>query len=162
MWLESPTADRNALCAGWYEPETAITREAGFLLEIENLLHRGDLLFTKLTYFDIRVAELLESIYQNTRTGAISQPGREVRKGFEFELRYDAARWFASLAVATLDGYVSYGFFADNANPDVARFGDPGKVPLFNVNGDSVNLTTGLRPATRSNSTPPARAGAGR
>ncbi|MEQ8661644.1 MAG: TonB-dependent receptor, partial [Gammaproteobacteria bacterium] len=145
-YLDDPNADRNAMCGDRYRPETATTREAGFLLDFESVLHADDALSLKLTYYDIRVENLIESIYENSVTGAIGQPGREVRKGFEVEARYDQPSWYARFALTTLDGYIKYGFFENNVDPDIARFTDPGRFELFNVPGDNFNLTLALTP----------------
>ncbi|MEQ8494182.1 MAG: TonB-dependent receptor [Gammaproteobacteria bacterium] len=145
-YLDDPNADRNAMCGDRYRPETATTREAGFVLDFDSVLHEADALSLKFTYYDIRVGNLIESIYEDSVTGAIGQPGREVRKGFEVEARYDQPRWYARFALTTLDGYIKYGFFANNVDPDIARFTDPGRFELFNVPADNFNLTLAVTP----------------
>jgi hemoglobin/transferrin/lactoferrin receptor protein len=142
----NPTSQANALCGEFYEPEQAVTREAGIAFGMRDLVTPKDALDAKLTYYDIRVENLLESIHESASTHRISQPGREVRKGFEFELHYLTERWFADFALTTLGGYYQYNFFADNVDPDVARFGDPGTTPLFNQPGDNLSFTLGVRP----------------
>lgn len=145
-YRDDPAADINAMCAGFYQSETAVTREAGFALAFDGVLAWDDRLAAKLTYFDVRVSNLLESIFENARTHEISQPGREVRTGFELELHYDHPRWFADFALGTLDGYFQYNFFADNIDPTVAAFGNPGTTPLFNQPGNTLTFTVGGRP----------------
>ncbi len=145
-YLADPNADLRAMCGARYRPERATSREAGFVLDFDALVHPADALFVKLTYYDVRVADLLESIYQDSVTGDVSQPGREVRKGFEVEVRYEQPRWYARFALTTLDGYIKYGFFENNVDPDIARFGDPGRVGLFNVPADNFNLTLAATP----------------
>lgn len=143
---QDPAAQFNAMCGANYEPETAVTREAGFAVEWDGLLTRDDFAFFKLSYFDVRASNILESIYENAASGVVSQPGREVRNGFEIEVKYERERWFADFNLSTLDGYIEYNFFNDNIDPSVAAFGDPGRTPLFNVPGDSFVFTLGFRP----------------
>ncbi len=145
-FLNDPAGEHNAFCGEAYEPERAITREAGFALTFADVLAADDSLLLKLTYYDIRVSKLLESIYENAITHEISQPGNEVRKGFEVELHYAEERWFADFALTTLGGYFQYNFFADNIDASVAALGNPGTTPLFNQPANSLSFTFGVRP----------------
>jgi len=146
-YLDDPLAQPNAFCGDLYKPETAVSREAGFTLAFDALWYADDHLDLKFTYYDMRVRDLLESIFENARTGEISQPGREVRKGFEVELHYAAGeRWFADFTLGTLDGYFQYNFFADNVDESVAALGNPGTTPLFNQPADALSIILGIRP----------------
>ena len=96
-FLVSPTGQFSASCGDHYEPEQAVNHEVGFALTFENLIRDTDRLFAKFTYYDTRVSNLIESIYQDAVTLEVDQPGIEVRKGYEFEFHYDHPILFCRL-----------------------------------------------------------------
>lgn len=142
----------NAVCGNLYEPETSVTREIGLAMEFDGLLSPLDYLTGKLTYFTTRVDNLLESIYQDSITGEIRQPGIETRRGFEFELNYDSENWFGSFNLSTLSGEVEFRYFVNTTNNIVNEAVQATGLQaalqpqdIYNVPGDSINVTVGRR-----------------
>ncbi len=146
-WEANPFRDTRASCGDFYEPEKTYTHEIGLSFEKQNLFSKSDSLRTKMTFFFINTENLIESIYQNSVTGEISQPGIEERYGWEYELNYDSDTWFSALAISLLDGHVSFNYFENNSNPSVQAIGveDQGESELFNVPGDSLSLSLGKK-----------------
>ncbi|OUR73846.1 hypothetical protein A9Q78_02140 [Methylophaga sp. 41_12_T18] len=144
-WGTNPLNSGNSSCAGLFEPETATTHEIGFSTQWLDSLDID--LTTKVTYFQIRTENLIESIYQNSVTGDISQDGEEFREGWELEASYDSLRWFASVSISILDGYVDYNYYDNNIDTRVQplQAGVDSKIDLFNVPGDSLSMTIGHR-----------------
>ncbi|MGE0337552.1 MAG: TonB-dependent receptor [Gammaproteobacteria bacterium] len=144
----NPDAQPNALCGDDYEPEVAHTHEAGLSWTPRELLLPSDLLATRLAYFETRVEGVLESIFEHGVTGAITQPGREIRRGIELAIDYSAPRWFWQFSLSTLGGHSDLRYFDDNVNPLVADFttsADRGRQDLRDVPGNRLNLTAGHR-----------------
>jgi len=144
-WLANPFNANKASCAGLFDPETATTHELGFSTQWLNDLDID--LTTKVTYFQIRTDNLIESIYQNSVTGEVSQDGEEYREGWELEVSFDSNRWFGSMAISLLEGYVDYHYYDNNVDTRVQPLaaGIDSKIDLFNVPGDSLNMTIGYR-----------------
>lgn len=147
-YLDNPLAAEYAMCGDDYEPELASTHELGAAYEWSDVWHDGDALRARLVYYRVKVEQTLESIYQDARTGEVRQQGQERRRGFEFELDYEAERWFGSLAVTTLDGEFDLRYFDNNRNPLVAAAttaADRGPQPLNSVPADRLLLSAGHR-----------------
>ncbi|MEM7469187.1 MAG: TonB-dependent receptor [Pseudomonadota bacterium] len=147
-WIASPTGQLSASCGDNYEPEQAANHEVGFAITFDGLISDSDKFFGKFTYYDTRVTNLIESIYQDAVTLEVDQPGVEVRKGYEIELQYDHPYVFAELAVSILTGYVQYNYFDNNIDPRVSQIAtasDRGKFELINVPANTINFTFGGR-----------------
>ena len=125
-WESSPFASNNAICADYYEPETSKNHEVGIAYLMDDMLIDGDNFSSKLTFFYSDVSNTLESLYQNTVTGEISQPGVEVHRGIELELKYDSPYYFGSLVVSTLSGYRDLNFYENNPDSAVNSLGPAG------------------------------------
>lgn len=144
----NPNAAQHAMCGADYEPELSFTHEVGAAYEWADLLSPGDALRTRLVHYRMRVEQLLESIYQDSVTGAVNQFGVEHRRGYELELDYAAERWFAQLALSLLEGETDLRYFDNNRNDLVARnstAADRGPQPLHSVPADRLNVTMGHR-----------------
>lgn len=147
-YLDKPLAAEFAMCGDDYEPELAYTHELGAAYEWSDVWHDGDALRARLVHYRVKVEQTLESIYQDARTGEVRQQGQERRRGFEFELDYEAERWFGSLALTTLDGEFDLRYFDNNRNPLVAAAttaADRGPQPLNSVPADRLLLSAGHR-----------------
>lgn len=152
-FLNQPDAVANATCIGFYEPETSNTHEIGFSMNWDNLFKTNGTINSKLTYYQIRTDHILESIYQDSVTNEVSQPGKEYREGFEVELSYDSDTWFTNFSISTIDGYIAYNFFENNrfftSDPSLTAADisvlDTGKNSLFNIPGDSLSLSLGYK-----------------
>jgi hemoglobin/transferrin/lactoferrin receptor protein len=145
---QNPYAQSNALCGDLYEPEQSINHEAGISFIYDGILDDSDRFSSKFTFFYTRVDNILESIYQNTASGKISQPGVEVHHGFEVELNYDSESYFGSLSLSTLDGYRSLNYFENNSNPAIAEAttsADQGKEELYDSPADKLIFTIGRK-----------------
>ncbi|MEM7252598.1 MAG: TonB-dependent receptor [Pseudomonadota bacterium] len=143
-----PFANNKAVCGDRYEPETAASHELGINFITEALFDEDDELSARFVIFHTRVDNLLESIFENSVTGEISQPGVEVHRGVELEVSYESPAFFTSLSAAFLGGYVKYNYFDNNANElvtDNATPGDRAAQDLFNIPGDSITFTIGRR-----------------
>lgn len=147
-YVENPFAAEYAMCGDDYEPELAFTHEVGAAYEWGDLLAPGDALSARLVYYRIKVEQLFESLYEDALTGGFRQQGHERRRGFEFELGYDAERWFARLALTTLDGEFDLRYYDNNRNTLVAAAttaADRGPQALNSVPADRLLLTVGHR-----------------
>ncbi len=145
--INSPFNRSNASCAGFYEPETSETHEVGFSVNWSNLLDINAELTSKLTYYQVRTTNLIESIFQNSVTGEVSQPGVERREGWEFEFNFDSDIWFSTLSFSILNGNVSFNYFDNNIDTRVRAINpsDRDPIELFDVPGDSLSFTIGKR-----------------
>lgn len=144
----NPAAADYAMCADDYAPELAFNHELGAAYEWGDVWLAGDALRVRLVHYRIKVEQTLESIYEDLRTGEIRQLGQERRRGYEFEVDYDAERWFASLALTTLGGEFDLRYFDNNRNALVAAAttaADRGPQPLNSVPANRLNLTFGHR-----------------
>lgn len=110
-----------ALCADYYDPEQSKNHEIGIAYVTDAIFTNNDSFAGKLTFFYTKVENILESIYQDTVTGKISQPGVEVHRGIELELKYDSDSYFSSLVVSTLDGYRDPKYNMNNPDPVIRR-----------------------------------------
>lgn len=138
----------NAACSDLYEPEQSQNHEVGISFTYDGIFDESDRFTSKLTYFHTQVDNILESIYQNTATDKISQPGVEVHKGFELELRYDSDTYFGNLSLSTLDGYRSLNYFENNSNPVISKLttdADRGKQDLVDSPADKLVFTFGRK-----------------
>ncbi len=145
---DDPLARLNAQCADLYKPERSRNHEVGLSLQLQDLLLAGDSFTSRLVLFDTRVSNVLESIYENSVTGEIDQPGTEQRRGIEFELAWDARRWFANLSWNHITGKVLLNYFENNANPLVNQFTTPEDregQPLLNVAPHTLAFSFGHR-----------------
>ena len=146
-YQSNPFRDELGSCAGFYEPETTETHELGLSLNWGDLFNSNGELTSKLTYYRIRTDNLIESIFENSVTGEISQPGVENREGWELELNYESNTWFGSLAMSILDGSIEFNYFDNNIDTRVRALNPSDREPvdLFSVPGDTLNLTLGRR-----------------
>ncbi|MEM7542480.1 MAG: TonB-dependent receptor, partial [Pseudomonadota bacterium] len=144
-WRVDPLSRERAFCGAFYEPESSNNHEVGFNIDIADLFEMRKTLALKLTYFHVRVENVLESIFENASTGEVSQPGIEVRKGFELELSYSGDRFFSDFNLSTISGYIDYNFFVDNTDPLIASLGIDQPVDLFNVDANNFTFTVGAR-----------------
>jgi hemoglobin/transferrin/lactoferrin receptor protein len=144
-WQADPFNNLKASCGNFYEPEKSQTHEIGFSADWSNLFDGSADFTSKVTFFLIETTNLIESIYQNTVTGEISQPGEETRWGMEVEMNYDSDTWFSSLAVSVLGGDILYNYFDNNSNETIQARSDEdrGATDLFDVPGDTISLTLG-------------------
>lgn len=145
---KKPFSQNNALCGDYYEPEQSTNHEVGAYFSYDSIFDDSDRFSSKFTFFYTRVDNILESIYQNTATGKISQPGVEVHHGFEVELNYDSDTYFGSLSLSTLDGYRSLNYFENNSNSSVAEAtsaADQGKEDLYDSPADKLTFTIGRK-----------------
>lgn len=145
---QNPFSQNNAICGDLYDPEESYNHEVGISFIYDGLFDESDLFSSKLTFFYTHVDNILESIYQDTVTAEISQPGEEVHHGFELELRYDSDTYFGSIALSTLDGYRSLNYFDNNSNPEIAKVttaADRGKEKLVNSPADKLIFMIGRR-----------------
>lgn len=152
-YQSNPNAADHALCGADYKPELSFTHEVGAAYEWADLLSPGDELRARLVHYRMRVEQLLESIYQDSVTGAVNQFGVEHRRGYELELDYDSERWFAQLALSLLEGETDLRYFDNNRNDRVARnstAADRGPQPLHSVPADRLNVTMGHRWPSRN------------
>lgn len=145
---QNPFSQEKAICGDLYEPEQSQNHEVGISFAYDGIFDESDRFTSKLTYFYTQVDNILESIYQDTVTGKISQPGVEVHNGFELELRYDSDTYFGNLSLSTLDGYRSLNYFKNNSNPDIANVtteADQGKEDLVDSPADKLVFTIGRK-----------------
>jgi len=143
---ESAFNNDKALCADFYDPEQSKNHEIGVAYLMDDVLTNGDSFASKLTFFYSDVSHTLESIYQNTVTGEISQPGVEVHRGIELELKYDSPVYFGSLVLSTLDGYRDPKFYDNNPEPAVNNLGSEGlEKDLIDRPADKIIFTLGRK-----------------
>ncbi len=145
---QDPYSVNKAICGDLYEPEQSSNHEVGLSFTYDGLFDISDRLSSKLTFFYTQVDNILESIYQNTATGEISQPGVEVHHGFEVDLSYDSDTYFSRLSLSTLDGYRSLNYFEHNSNPSVSNVNtaeDQGKQDLIDSPADKIIFTFGRK-----------------
>ncbi|PHS33056.1 MAG: hypothetical protein COA95_01740 [Methylophaga sp.] len=136
----------NAICADFYDPEESKNHEISVAYMIDDVFTNEDSFLSKLTFFYTEVGNTLGSIYQNTVTGEISQPGIEVHRGIELELKYDSPVYFGSLVVSTLDGYQDPKFYENNPDPAVSDLGNEGlEKDLIDKPADKVIFTIGRK-----------------
>ncbi len=93
----------SGLCADLYEPERATTTEYSLAAEWFGILSPSDRLNTKVTAYEVRVDNLIESMTLVAPT-ELDQPGIEHRKGWEFELSYSAAYIFGRVGYSHTSG----------------------------------------------------------
>lgn len=147
-FVNNPNGQDNASCGNHYRPEEAVTHETGIAMTLENAFAEDDLLNAKIVYFDTRISNLIESIFQDATTLAVEQPGVEVRKGVEFEVSYNQPSWFVTANLSVLTGYVQFNYFDNNIDPRVSALSaviSNDKVDLFNIPGNHANITVGGR-----------------
>lgn len=93
-------------CGALYEPETAENWEWGISYAVDDLLASNDALILKLTHFETRVDNLLQSINTNPNDPA-SQPGKEKVWGYELESTYFIEGWRFDLTYSKSKGEIS-------------------------------------------------------
>jgi len=145
---QDPYSVNKAICGDLYEPERSSNHEVGISFTYDGLFDMSDRFSSKLTFFYTQVDHILESIYQNTATGEISQPGVEVHHGFEVDLSYDSDTYFSKLSLSTLDGYRSLNYFNNNSNPSISKVttaADQGKQDLIDSPADKIIFTFGRK-----------------
>lgn len=141
---DSAFNEDNAICADFYEPEQSKNHEIGVVYNKDGVFTGSDIFNSKITFFYTKVENTLESLYQNTVTSEISQPGIEVHHGFEVELKYDSPTYFTSLVLSTLDGYRDLRFYENNPDPAIEDLGGEGLAKdLIDKPADKVIFTIG-------------------
>jgi len=98
-------APASGICGSLYQPEVANTQELGAYLDLPLPGSKRGALRAKLTYFEIRTGQLLESI--RSVGDSVEQPGWEHRNGFEFEATADAEVAYARLGYSRMRGTVN-------------------------------------------------------
>lgn len=143
-----PYAQSNAICGDLYKPEESSNHEVGISFIYDGVFDDNDRFSSKFTFFYTQVDHIFESIYQDTVTDKISQPGEEIHHGFELNIRYDSDTYFGSLSLSTLDGYRSLNYFDNNSNPEIAEVttaADRGKEDLVDSPADKLIFVIGRK-----------------
>ena len=95
----------NFFCGDVYVPEESKTSEVGILSEWFVMSNEMGGLQTKLTYFEIKRFNKLNSLFQDPQTLLVSQPNKEERHGYEAEINYLGMNGFmVSLGYSNLRG----------------------------------------------------------
>lgn len=85
------------------KPETATTAEGGLRFKFDDLITGGDALRAQAGYFNTDAKDFIDFVVTAT-TSTYRNVSRAKVDGFEGSIRYDAPRWFASLAGSAIRG----------------------------------------------------------
>lgn len=85
------------------KPETATTAEGGLRFKFDDLVTGGDALRAQLGYFNTDAKDFIDFVVTAT-TSTYRNISKANVDGFEGSIRYDAPRWFASVAGSAIRG----------------------------------------------------------
>ncbi len=140
--LPEPYAS-SQICGALYKPEKALNQEIGVSYLSNQLFDSSDSLLLKLTYFETRVKNILESINSNP-ANTTDQPGTEKIDGVEIEAGYAIGNWRYDIGYSQLDGKRKGYHIIDNPNSTTVLDQEIIVQQIHNMNnlnGDELSFT---------------------
>jgi len=135
------------ICGELFEPEESTNHDIGLLVQ-KNGLFGNDSLLAKVTYFNTKVENLLETL-NNDINNRTAQTGKEDRDGYEIELNYARENVSLNLAYSEINGDIDALFRNQDTIPVIASSANPNfnaptktSIPNYTIPGDTLTLTT--------------------